>query len=255
MLIQAERQNQDFPLLSKITALREEEAYQVQKIFVGQKDIAGFKLGLTSKLAQTVLGISTPVVGVLLNSGKKTAEENLILALGQQKERAIEMEIGFVVGVPIHTALATQEEWMSKVKAIVPIIELPSLRFKEVMKITAIDMIASNVGSDLFIVGRQGDKNQALKTLKVELKKEGKAVLTGRGEDAMKSDPKLAAFWLANAVIGRGWVISENQILITGALGGIYRGGPGHYEADFSELGKISFFWADPANKPRDRNS
>jgi 2-keto-4-pentenoate hydratase len=50
-----------------------------------------------------------------------------------------------------------------------------------------------------------------------------------------------ALYWLINHIIDQGYTIGEGQVLLTGALGEVLPCEPGSYEADFGNVGTVSF--------------
>ena len=50
-----------------------------------------------------------------------------------------------------------------------------------------------------------------------------------------------ALHWLINQTIAKGYTITPEHILLSGAIGAAHPGQPGHYVADFGAAGRIEF--------------
>lgn len=201
--------------------------------------IAGFKAGLTSEGSQKKFGVTFPVSGVLFASGKEL--NSPIIEKSMFKMPMIETEIGFLVGKPITHPLKDVTELFKRIKAVMPVIELPDLGFTDLKKVKAVDIIASNVSSSQFIVGQDIEtKKLSLNNAIVTLSLNGQAVNQGKGSDTL-GDQWNALLWLVNAITKQGWKIEPGNILITGVLGKMIQGKEGKYVADYGSLGRISF--------------
>lgn len=244
ILTKADKQNQPIPIISdRYPEFDIETAYKVQKVYVQKRllndKIAGFKAGLTSEEIQRKFGVEFSVAGVLFESGKKT--DKAVIKTSDFKALMIETEIGFIVGKPITHQIKDVPELRDHIKAIIPVIELPDLGYENLKKLRAEDIIASNVGATQFIVGKKKEnKKLDLNDINVTLSFDGQVVNQGIGSNAL-GDQWKAALWLVNSMVKQGWKIEPGQILITGVLGNMVLEKPGEYDADYRDLGKISF--------------
>lgn len=244
LILEAERGNKPLPVLTqKYPELTIEEAYDIQTEYVrlklGVDKIAGYKAGLTSKAAQEKFGVNTPVSGLLFSSG--THGSAAAIEASKFRSFMIETEMGFVVGKPIKEKIPDGARLKEHIVAVLPVIELPETGFADMKKLKAQDIIAANVGSAAFIAGAQKPLAGAdLDGITVKLISGGETINQGKGSDAMGGQWE-ALLWLVNSAIENGWQIEEGNILITGALGKVVPAKPGRYEAQFGELGNISF--------------
>lgn len=244
LLIKAHSEGRCIPVLSyRYPDADEETAYKVQKTVVEKRlskdKSAGFKAGLTSKGAQKRFGTNGPVSGVLFASGKYT--DNPVIRLSRFKDLRLEMEIGFVIGKPITQPLKDTAALRDRIRAVMPVIELPDLCFEDPQKLTALDIIAANVSAVGFIKGKEKDvTGPDLNDISVVLYRDGQEVNRGKGSDAL-GDQWKAALWLINTMVSRGWTLEPGQIIITGALGKMIPGKPGRYTADYGDFGTIHF--------------
>lgn len=154
----------------------------------------------------------------------------------------IETEIGFVVGQAITHPLHDVSDLRQRIRAIIPVIELPDLGFEDMKNLKGVDIIAANVASAQFIIGKERDiKGLDPNNIVVTLTRDGNKFNIGKGRDVL-GDQWNAALWLVNTAVNQGWNIKPDHIIITGALGNIIPGKTGRYQADFGNLGKIHFY-------------
>jgi 2-keto-4-pentenoate hydratase len=238
--------NQPTPTLNKqFPALDLATAYKVQKVYVDRRlvddEVGGYKAGFTSKIVQDLFGIFEPISGVLFKSGRlqNGAEVN-----GSDFGfMLIDQEFGFEIETRITEPLKNIEELKTKIRSIRPVIEMGDATVPDLKAIgvNINDMVASNVGSRIFIPGEPIDPSTInLNSLTLVNKREGKEI--NRWEGPLSSyDQWEDALWLANNLIKYGWVLEPGEILIAGALGSAVPGKPGLHHADFGELGSISY--------------
>lgn len=242
-LLHSYRNHQLIPLVSSINPdLSVKQAYIVQNFYVKKRfasdKLVGFKAGLTSPTGQKKFNVNQALAGVLFASGDLSAVE--LIKLSQFKHLMLETEIGFEIGKTITGSIGNQTELKQYIKAVFPVIELPDLGFAG--KPTGVDIIAANAGAAAFIKGKPFTDfaDLDLNRLTAKLSKDGKIINIGLGNDAL-GDQWEAALWLVNTVVVLGWVLEPGQFFITGAMGQMIKAEAGDYQADFGELGNISF--------------
>jgi 2-keto-4-pentenoate hydratase len=245
---QAHRLNDAVPLPHRIDeTLTIESAYRVQTRIVNHEltgelrraQPAGFKAGLTSAAAQARFRTSQPVAGVLFAAGRR--EPDATIRIADWPGLNIETEVALRAGTPIRERLENIAALRSRIDGIAPAIELPNLYYESPAEVTAIDIVASNVGSATYIVGNfvspnLRDPNEASPTLVCD----GKELNRGQARDAL-GDQWQAALWLVNTMIDQGWTIESGQILLTGALGRMIPATPARCSADYGTWGTIAF--------------
>ena len=252
LLTQCWQQKRPIPVLSQHDpALTVERAYAVQRAYVRRRlasdQIAGFKLGLTSNAAQKRFGLTAPAAGVLLASGRRTGSPTIDRAAF--KMLMIETEIGFVVGQRIARPLKDEAALEPRIRAVMPVIELPDLGFQDMKHLKGVDIIAANVSAVQFIIGQERKATGVdLNAVAVALALNAQVVNRGKGADA-RGDQWHAALWLVNTTVKQGWTIEPGHILITGALGKMMPGHPGEYVADFGDLGQVRFEIAEESTR------
>ena len=243
-LLQAADQNKPIPLISlRSPNVDVDTAYAVQKAYVTRRlmvdRFAGFKAGLTSVAGQKRFGVDAPLAGVLFESGRLTGSPTIdARTFGKLM---VETEIGFVIGKTISRPVKDVKTLQGYVHSVMPVIELPDLGFDDMKRLKGVDIIAADVAARQFIIGReQLFQNLDLNSVVVTLSLNGQAVNTGHGSDAMGNQWQ-AARWLINTMVNQGWAVEAGHLIITGALGKMLPGKPGHYVADYGAFGKIEF--------------
>ena len=236
--------NDSLPVLSLLNPdLTVLSAYSVQQSYVERRlkddKIIGFKAGLTNKNSQNRFNVNMPVSGVLFASGKREAREGIDLKPGEQL--MIETEIGLVVGKLIDRPITEISQLKKRIRSVVAAIEIPDLRFENMLELKGEDIIANNVSAYACILGEtENHINHDLKKISLSLWREGELINKGYGSDVL-GDPWQAALWLVNNTLSQGWVLEPGQVLLTGSMGKMLPAIRGKYVADFDKLGRISF--------------
>lgn len=219
------------------------QAYAVQKAYLEQRlptqAPIGFKAGLTNPVVQKQFGVKQPVTGVLFAANAFNETDKIRLTAF--KTLMLEMELGFEIGQAITKPLPNQAALKKHIKAIAPVIELPETGFAG--KPTAVDIIAANVGVAGFIKAKTVThhfESLDLNAISATLTQAGQILSTGQGR-AAGGDQWQTALWLVNHLIEQGWSLKPGQFFITGTLGERVPAKPGHYQADFGQLGHITF--------------
>ncbi|HAV61370.1 MAG TPA: hypothetical protein DCY13_03290, partial [Verrucomicrobiales bacterium] len=135
------------------------DAYTVQRRVIraaaATDQIAGYKGAGASAAAQSSLGIDGPLTGALFRSGRiDAADEPTTVERGNGGQLVVETEIGYVMGVDFSFEVPTADHARDAVAAIVPVIELPRSFAPAGATPDARNMVASNIGSHRFLVGK-----------------------------------------------------------------------------------------------------
>lgn len=221
-------------------------AYRVQQLIVDQRladggAVAGYKAGLTGKLARWWFDIDTPVFGVVLDM--MIARDGAVLMLSRNRRMLLETEIAFVARARIDEPVPDIAALKTLIRGVVPVIEAPAAGFpkKQARKLTVTDIVANNVSAHRLILGAERSvAGLNLRKLKATLARGGETLSKGKGADAM-GDPWKAALWLVNVAVERGRVVEPGHVLSTGVIGKRIEAAPGKYTADFGALGTIKF--------------
>jgi 2-keto-4-pentenoate hydratase len=218
------------------------KAKRIQRSFVAielkNKTIGGYKAGFTNSLSQKKWGLSGPVAGVLFSEGKKLGPARV--DLGAFQKLMLEIEIGFQIKKGITQKVRSIEDLIPYIESVLPVIELPDLKFNSLKSLTAVDLVATNIASAMWLVGKSSPIStfQALGGFAVSLSINGETIDSGNSSNAM-GNPLDALLWLVNDRIDSGWPIKAGQILITGTLGKINAAKAGCYVGDYGALGRV----------------
>jgi 2-keto-4-pentenoate hydratase len=221
-------------------------AYRVQQVVVDDMlangdSVAGYKAGLTGKLARWWFDIDAPVFGVVPASGLRKSGDSIAPPKGRRM--LLETEIAFVAGARIDKPVADVAALKPLIRGIAPVIEAPAGGFPEAQarQLTVTDIVANNVSAYVLVVGEeQPHDGLDLARLGAVMKRDGKQLSNGTGADVM-GDPWKSALWLVNVAVAQGRVIEPGQYLSTGVIGERVESEPGRYSADFGELGVVEF--------------
>ena len=206
--------------------------------------ISGYKAGLTSKIGQKKFNVNGAISGVLFARGKVANGEKV--SLTDYRKLMLETEIGFVLSQDIDMPIKDIDQLKSTISAILPVIEMPDLAFADLKNITGQDIVASNAIANRYLLGKETKMpvDFSLNQLKISLVHSGEttklAVNQGIGEDAL-GDQWEALLWLVNDRLESGYRLGKGQFLITGALGKMIPAQTGYYQADFGQLGELTF--------------
>ena len=225
-------------------------AYRVQQLVVDARladgdSVAGYKAGLTGKLARWWFGIDEPVFGVVPASGLRASGEAIVKPPG--RHMLLETEIAFVAGARIDTPVADVAALKPLMRGVAPVIEAPAGGFPEsqARKLTVTDIVANNVSAHIVILGPEHSaEGLNLAKLRATLSRDGKRISKGTGADVM-GDPWKSALWLVNVAVAQGRVIEPGNLLSTGVIGKRIEAEPGRYTARFGALGQIAFTITD----------
>ncbi len=215
--------------------------HRVVRVAQATDRVSGYKGAGASAAAQRALGIEVPLTGVLFHSGRLEARPDLVIERSAGEQIVVETEIGYVMGVDFSFAVPTDAHARDAVAEIVPVIEMPRDYNAPGASPDARNLVASNIGSARYIVGRS-IKPEATdpNTWQISLRRDG-AVLHETTGDSAHGGQWHNLRSIINQVTAQGHVIRAGDIIICGALGKVQPGEPGKYEAQFGELEAISF--------------
>jgi 2-oxopent-4-enoate/cis-2-oxohex-4-enoate hydratase len=209
------------PLTERIDGLTIEDAYQVQKHFVGLRlaageTVVGKKVGATSKVVQTMLGVQQPDFGYLL-SGMIFNEGEVIPANSLIQPKA-EGEIAFILKRELMGPGITNAAVLAATECVMPCFEIIDSRIKD-WKIKIQDTVADNASCGVFVLGGSAvnPRGLDLALCGMVLEKNGEIVGTGAGAAAL-GHPLNAVAWLANTMGRLGIALRAGEVILSGSL-------------------------------------
>jgi 2-keto-4-pentenoate hydratase len=244
-LYRAERERKPIaPLTDTYPEMDVADAYAVQQALVGRwiKEggrIAGWKVGLTSKAVQKMLGVDRPDFGHLLDTNR--VDEGTEVACSEFIWPKVEPEIAFILNRDLRGPNVTRDDVMSATEYLVPALELVDSRIRD-WKIKLGDTIADNASCGRFVVGRArvAPGEFDIRVLGMNYLVDGELVSTATGA-AVLGDPAAAVAWVANALAPLGQQLKAGQFIMPGSLVGMVDAKPGMtFTAIFDRLGSVS---------------
>lgn len=205
-------------------------AYAVQEIntqnaLAQGRRLVGRKIGLTSKVVQTQLGVDQPDFGMLFADmafgDGEAIPANLLI------QPKIEAEIALVIKHDLNKAKHTFADIISATDYALAAIEIVDSRIEN-WQISLIDTVADNASSAAFVLGSRPVQleNLDLVNCKMRMTRDDEVVSQGVGQ-ACLANPLNAAVWLADEMMLRGRPLLAGDIILTGALGPMVIANPG----------------------------
>lgn len=211
-------------LVDRYPHLDAELAYEVQQRLVDRKCIVektrvvGWKLGLTSKAKQEMMGVHEPTYGVLLENMQLYNGEPISLAPFIHAK--LEPEIAFIMNRELKGPGVTVADVLAATEYVAPALEIIDSRYRN-FAFTLQDVIADNSSSSRFIIGdklsRLGDIDLSL--VGMVFKHNGRIVATSAGASVM-GHPARAISWMVNKLALTGQYVKSGEVILSGALTG-----------------------------------
>ncbi|AWL13189.1 2-oxopent-4-enoate hydratase [Saliniradius amylolyticus] len=218
-------------------------AYRVQQIntdYAQQQGcrLVGRKIGLTSKVVQTQLGVDQPDFGALFADMAVCEGEEI--AMSRLMQPKIEGEVALVLESDLAMDNPTIADVISASAYVLPALEIVDSRVAN-WDIRIEDTVADNASSGLFVLGGTPKLlNQVdLKACGMSLFRRGEPVSTGAGQ-ACLGHPLSAAVWLAKTMSRLEQPLRTGDIILTGALGPMVPVQAGDvFDCEISGLGSV----------------
>ena len=232
------------PLTATRPTLSLTEAYLIQSHFMQRRiddgeTLRGYKLGITSKPMQDLLGVDHPDFGpifasAVLESGTEVQSDAFIAP------RA-EAEIAVILQSDLTGPNCTALDARRASAGIAASIEVVDSRIAD-WKIGLADTIADLASSGVLILSSTTVPIDGFdpRLVGMAFSRGGEVVATGAGAAAL-GDPFAAVAWLANTLGSLGVTLRAGQIIMTGALHAMVPMAPGDvFTAEFDRLGSVT---------------
>jgi 2-oxopent-4-enoate hydratase len=250
-LFQAERGRHPIPpLTDEHPDLPVQAAYQIQMHNIQRKlatgdQVVGYKVGLTSRPMQEMLGVHQPDFGHLMQSMQYQSGDAIDFPLIQPK---VEAELAFVLKSDLSGGRITVQDVIRATAYVVPAIEIIDSRIVD-WRIQLADTIADNASSGCFALGDVATSIQQVDLARIGgiLRKNGQVVQTGAGA-AVLGHPAAAVAWLANTLHSLGTTIRRGDVVLSGAISAAVTVAPGdRVSVSFGRLGRVDVTFAQTA--------
>ena len=223
-----------------------ETAYAAQWEFVQAKlgageQLAGAKLGLTSRAKQEAMGLAEPLYG-WITSG-------MIVDYGGPVDRSslihprVEPEIAFLLGRDV-AAPATVTSVLAATELVFAAIDILDSRYRD-FRFALPDVVADNASAGGVVLGPQARRPAELVDLRLlgcVFRTGGEVAATAAGAATM-GHPAAAVAWLANRLGARGQCLRRGQLVLSGGLTAPVPLEPGTaVTAEFDGLGSVEVY-------------
>lgn len=201
-----------------------ETAYEIQAKLIElkckheQTTISGFKLGLTSKAKQQMMGVHEPSYGVLLANMALNVQQPI--SLKSLIHPKIEPEVAFVFKQDLIGPVVTVAQVLTATKYIAPAMEIIDSRYLN-FNFTLPDVIADNSSSSRYIVGSQKYTVSEVDLVNMGcIFSQNDEIIATSTAGSVMGHPARAIAWMANKLIARGQHIRAGDVVLSGALTG-----------------------------------
>lgn len=220
------------------------DAYAIQQRIVAARlaageRIVGWKVGLTSKAMQQMLGVSEPDYAAVLSGW--FAEDGVAIPRTDLIAPRVEAEIGFILKAPLRGPGVTVQDVLAATAAVTPCIEVIDSRVRD-WKIGLVDTVADMASSARVVVGRTRIPIEGLdlRLIGAVLERNGEVVATGAGA-AVLGHPAAGVAWAANTLGALGVTMEPGHVVIPGAVHAAAPAGAGDvFTATFDRLGSVT---------------
>lgn len=228
-----------FPFLDADTAYKV-QWHVVEDRLMGGEEVAGAKLGLTSRVKRDALGIQEPVSG-WLTSGMLLAPGEPV-PLAELIHPRAEPELAFLIGRALEPP-ATVGTVLAGTEAVLAAIEVMDSRYAGRFRYA--DSVADNAGAARVVLGscpRRPSELVDLKLVGCVYRARGQVVGTAAAGAAM-GHPAAAVAWLVNSLGARGHYLQPGSVVLSGGLTASLPVQPGSVlSAEFDGLGSVHAF-------------
>ena len=215
-------------------------ARQLTSLLVGDGDtVIGYKVGLTSKPMQQLIGVDSPDHGPVL--GSTVYNDGAAVSLSRFIQPKIEAEIAFMLSASLRGPGVTVPAARQAIAGMVAAMEIVDSRFAD-WRIRLADTIADLASNGAVALSSRLVPLDSLdpRLIGMVLTNCGELVDTGAGAAAL-GDPVAVVAWLANTLGEMGAGLDAGQLVMTGALHAAVTMRPGDvYRAEFDRLGPVT---------------
>ncbi len=215
-------------------------AQQLTSMLIADGDtVIGYKVGLTSKPMQQMIGVDSPDHGPVLGSTVYASGDTICLRDFLQPR--IEAEIAFVLETGVRGPGVTVLQARRAIAGMVASVEIVDSRFAD-WRIKLADTVADLASNGAVAVSSRIVSLDGLdpRLIGMVLTRSGELVDTGAGAAAL-GDPVAVVAWLANTLGEMGAGLEAGQLIMTGALHAAVPMRAGDvFRAEFDRLGPVT---------------
>ena len=232
------------PITDADPTLTPADAYAIQNAFVALLledggSVVGYKLGLTSKPMQELLGVDQPDYGPVLSS--MVFDDGTTLPTGSYIQPKAEAEIALTLDRPLRGPDVGVQEAAEAIGGARAAIEVVDSRIRD-WKIKLVDTISDLASSAAIVLGRDvvPVAGWEPRLVGMVVARNGEMQATSAGAAAL-GDPVHAVAWLANTLAPFGVTLEPGHFVMTGALHAAFPVVGGDVvRAEFDRLGTVT---------------
>ena len=199
-----------------------EDSYRIQEMFVARRiaaghTIKGYKVGLTSKPMQEMMGSSEPDFSAMTDD--LFLPENKPIEAARYFDPMIEIEIAFVMKTKLKGPGILPADVIAATDFVLPAIELVDFRVARAPGMNLIDTVADLAACGAVMLGanrRQLDQIDICR-VKGSILCDGKVEQEGEAS-AVLGNPVASVAWLANKLGEFGAAFEPGHIILTGSF-------------------------------------
>jgi 2-keto-4-pentenoate hydratase len=220
------------------------DGYAIQRqlvpmLLAGGDRVVGYKVGLTSKAMQRMIGVDSPDFGPVL--GSTVYADGDAIPLNRFIQPKIEAEIVFVLGQPLAGPGVSTIAARRAIAGAAAAMEIVDSRIAD-WRIKLADTVADLASNGAVAVSSRLVPLNGLDTrlIGMTLTRNGELIDTGAGAAAL-GDPVAVLAWLANVLGRNGVTLEPGHLVMTGSLHSAVPMEPGDvFRAEFDRLGPVS---------------
>ena len=196
-------------------------AYRVQHAYVrrviGDDEVAGYKIGLTSLRMQTMCGISHPIAGVVF--GKRVKQSGTTLRIADYAHLGLEFEICARIGrdLPPQSSAYARTDIDGAINSVCAAVELVDDRQADYAKLDVRTLVADNSWNAGIVLSSFVPPPASLEKVEAVVYQDGVEVGRGIGADAL-GHPFEPVVWLANHLAVDGVGLKKGDLVMTGSI-------------------------------------
>lgn len=209
------------PLTEREPEIEIADSYKISRHFLNRRlddngeRLIGKKIGVTSDVVQSMLGVFEPDFGFLTDAMQVAEGE---VPIGHLIQPRAEAEIAFRLGATLQGPGVTAADVLAATEAVIPCFEVVDSRI-EGWRIKIQDTVADNASCGIYILG-DGAISPAdidLVNCKVTVEKNGAFLSEGLGS-AVQGSPLQAIAWLANTFGKLDIPLNAGEVVLSGSL-------------------------------------
>ena len=218
------------------------DAYIIQKKFAARQGTGktlGYKAAFFDLSSRNKFMFTEPMSGILKSGCVFTDEQ--VIRLEDFPGLRLELELGYRLKREIKPTSKDIVEINNNWFELIPVIEMPQIRFGSLEDVNAVDLIAGNVAASCWLeappISTFDFSN--LDRMEVKMFANRKMIEKVNGSDVGGQEDALA--WLIEHLLSRNVRLRKGDLLITGKLGKIHVPVAGRYVVKYGSLSELTF--------------